>query len=57
MEKFFPLKKYLYFASGVSILNKDKNFIEFKKNYWIKKSDTKEISHHEKNFMKIVNYF
>ncbi len=55
--KFFPLKKYLYFASGISILNKDKNFIEFKKNYWIKKKDTKEISHHEKNFMKIVKLF
>ena len=56
-KKFFPLKKYLYFASGVSILKKDKNFIEFKKNYWIKKNDTKEISHHEKNFMKIVKLF
>ena len=56
-KKFFPLKKHLYFASGISILSKDKNFIEFKKNYWIKKSDTKKISHREKNFVKIVKLF
>ena len=36
--------KYLYFASGISILNKNKNFIEFEKNKWIKKNDTKKIS-------------
>ena len=56
-NKFFPLKKYLYFASGVTILNKYKNFIEFKKNYWIKKKDTKPISHLEKNFTKIIKLF
>ena len=56
-KKFFPTKKYLYFASGISILNKDKNFIEFKKNNWIKKNDTKKISHQEKDFLKIVKLF
>ena len=56
-NKFLPTKKFLYFASGVSYLNKYKNFIEFKKNNWIKKSDTKEISHQEKNFLKIIKLF
>ena len=36
-NKFLPSKKYLYFASGISVLNSSKNFIEFKKNKWIKK--------------------
>ena len=56
-KKFLPLKKYLYFASGVSILRKEKNFIEFKKNHWIKKIDTKEISHQERNYIKIIKIF
>ena len=56
-NKFLPSKKFLYFASGVSTLNKYKNFIEFKKNNWIKKSDTKEIYHQEKNFLKIIKLF
>tara|TARA_Y100000287_G_scaffold180826_1_gene176172 strand:+ start:21 stop:773 length:753 start_codon:yes stop_codon:yes gene_type:complete len=56
-NKFLPSKNYLYFASGISVLNKNKNFIEFKKNRWIKKSDTKSISHQEKNFTKIFKLF
>ena len=56
-NRLLPSKKYLYFASGVSILNSNKNFIEFKKNKWIKKSDTKEIFHKEKNFIKILKLF
>ena len=54
---YLPTKKYLYFGSGVSVLNKSKNFIEFKKNKWIKKSDTKPISHQEKDFTKIFKLF
>ena len=56
-NKFLSSKKYLYFASGVPVLNEYKNFIEFKKNYWIKKKDTKPISHKEKNFTKIIKLF
>ena len=44
-NKFIPTKKYLYFSSGVSVLNKYKNYIEFKKNNWIKRNDTKDILH------------
>ena len=56
-KKLLPTKKYLYFASGVSILNRHKNFIEFENNKWIKISDTKKVSHREKNFIKIVKLF
>ena len=51
------MNKYLYFGSGISIINKNKNFIEFEKNRWVKKNDTKDISHKEKNFEKIVKLF
>jgi len=54
---FLPTKKYLYFGSGISVLNEDKYFIEFKKNRWIEKSNTKLISHQEKNFTKILKLF
>tara|TARA_X000000368_G_scaffold417645_1_gene414636 strand:+ start:58 stop:810 length:753 start_codon:yes stop_codon:yes gene_type:complete len=56
-SKFLPLKKFLYFASGVPVLSKNKGFIEFKKNYWIKKNDTKKISHQDRNFIKIIKLF
>ena len=56
-KKFLPTKNFLYFASGLPILKKDKNYIEFEKNKWIKKSDTIEINHFEKNFLNIVKLF
>ena len=56
-NRFLPSKKYLYFGSGVSVLNSNKNFIEFEKNKWIKKRDTKTIFHQEKNFIKILKLF
>ena len=56
-KKFLPSNKYLYFASGICILDKSKNFINFKKNEWVKKNDTREISHKEKNFIKIIKLF
>ena len=55
--KFFSLNKYLYFGSGISIINKNKNFIEFDNNRWVKKKDTKDISHKERDFKKIVRLF
>ncbi len=56
-NKFLPSKKYLYFASGISVLDENEKFIEFKKNAWIKKKDTKKIYHKEKNFIKILKLF
>ena len=55
--KFLPTKNYLFFGSGVSSKNQYKNYIQFKKNSWIKKSDTKKISYHEKDFVKIFKLF
>ncbi len=56
-NKFLPTKSYLYFASGISVLNKNKELIEFKKNRWIKKRDIIKIDHFEKNYSKIMRLF
>ena len=56
-KKYLPTNNFLYFASGISIKNQDKNYIEFEKNKWVKKIDTKKIDHYEKNFIKIFKLF
>ena len=56
-NKFLPTKKYLYFATGIPILKKNKAYIEFEKNKWLKKSDTKKIDHIERNYTKIIKLF
>ena len=56
-KSFLPTNDFLYFASGISVKNKNKNFIEFEKNKWIKINDTKKINHHESNFIKILKLF
>ena len=56
-NKFLPTNNFLYFASGVSIKTKNKTYIEFEKNKWIKFNDTKKISHRETNFIKILKLF
>ena len=56
-NKFIPTKNFLYFASGVSIRKKIKNYIEFEKNKWININDTKKINHHEANFIKVLKLF
>ena len=56
-NKFLPTKNYLYFASGISVLKKYRNYIEFEKNKWIKKNHTKKIDHHEKNYFRIIKLF
>ncbi len=56
-NKFLPTNDFLYFATGISIRKKYKNFIEFEKNKWVKSSDTKKIDHHETNFTKILKLF
>ena len=50
-------KKFLPFASRVSIIQENKKFIEFEKNKWIKKTDIKKINHIEKNYLKILKLF
>ncbi len=56
-NRFLPTKNYLYFASRISVLKEYKNYIEFEKNKWIKKSHSKEIGHYEKNYLKIIKLF
>ena len=36
-NKFLNTNSYLYFGSGISIKNQNKEYIEFEKNMWIKK--------------------
>ena len=43
-------KYFLPFASRITIIQENKNFIEFEKNKWIKKKDIKKINHKENNF-------
>ena len=39
------------------IINKSENFIEFEKGKWVRKKDIRLLSHKEKNFVKIFNFF
>ena len=50
-------KRFLPFGSKVSTINKNKKFLEFEKNKWLKISDLKKIDHIEKNYVKIFKLF
>ena len=50
-------KNFLPFASKLSIINKNKKFIQFDKNKWLKKKDVKKINHVEKDYLKIFKLF
>jgi len=56
-DKFLPTNNFLYFASGISVKKKNKNFLEFEKNMWVKRNETKKIDHYETNFTKILKLF
>ena len=56
-NKFLKTNNFLYFGSGIEVKNLNQNYIEFKKNNWIKKNDTKKINHIENNFNKIFKMF
>ena len=56
-NKFSPSNNFLYFASGISTLSTNRKYLEFEKNKWIKKKDTKIITHYEKNYSKIIKLF
>ncbi len=55
--RFLQTNNFLYFASGISVISKNKKFFEFEKNKWVKIIDTKKINHFEKNFIKILKLF
>ena len=50
-------KKFLSFASKISVIQKQNKFVEFEKNKWIKEKDLKNIKAVENNFVKIVKRF
>ena len=50
-------KYFLTFASKISIIQKNKRFIEFEKNKWIEKINIKKIDYVEKNYLKILKIF
>ena len=50
-------KYFLTFASKISIIQKNKKFIEFEKNKWIKKTNIKKINHIQRNYLKILKLF
>ena len=51
------LNKYLPFASKIQIIKKNKNFVMFEENRWIKFRDICLISKKEKNYIKIFKLF
>ena len=56
-KSFVSTKKFLYFASKIEAKKSEKNYIEYERNKWIKKSDTKKITHKEKSFSKVIRSF
>ena len=56
-KRFLSSNHYLYYGSGVCKRNENKKYIEFEKNKWIKKSDIKNIDHHEKDYIKIFKFY
>ncbi len=56
-NKFLKTNNFLYFGSGIEIKDQNLDFIEFEKNNWIKRNDTKKIDHLEKSFNKVSKMF
>ena len=56
-NRYIPTDKFLYFGTGIVALNKDRNYVEYKKNKWIRKKDLKKINYIEKNFLKVIKSF
>jgi|TARA_Y100000389_G_C17314486_1_gene439732 gamma-D-glutamyl-L-lysine dipeptidyl-peptidase len=50
-------KKYLPFASKISIIQESNHFFEYEKDKWVKKKDVKKITHVEKNYLKFLRLF
>tara|TARA_B100001057_G_scaffold343630_1_gene344544 strand:- start:126 stop:878 length:753 start_codon:yes stop_codon:yes gene_type:complete len=56
-NKFISNNNFLCFASGISIKNRNNDYVEFEKNKWVKIIDTKKINHYENNFSRIFKLF
>ena len=48
---------YLTFASKLSVLEQNKNYVRIEKNKWIKKKDIKKLNHKDRNLIKILKKF
>ena len=48
---------WLPFASKLSALETNRNYLKIEKNKWVKKTDIKKLNHKEKNFIKIFKKF
>ena len=55
--KFRKTNKFLYFASKISKIDENEEFLKFEKNKWVKKKDLKKINHIERNYNKIFKSF
>ena len=56
-NKFVSSRNFLFFASKITLMNFSGQFIEFKKNSWVKKKDLKPVNFNEKNISKILRLF
>ena len=43
-NRYTPTDKFLYFGTGIAAINKDRNYVEYKKNKWIRKKDLKKLT-------------
>ena len=53
----YKSKNFLPFSSEIEIIKKEKNYVMFKKNKWIKQKDITLIKKKEKNFSKIFKSY
>ena len=56
-KNFLPTNHFLYFASGITVISKNKAFVQFEDNKWLRNKDLREITHFEKNYKKILRLF
>ena len=55
--KFVKSGNFLSFASKLAVIRKNKKFVEFEPNKWIKKREIKKMNHKFKDFKKIFKFF
>ena len=55
--RIYKSNSFLPFSSEIEIIKKEKNYVMFKKNKWIKQKDITHINKKEKNFAKIFKSY
>ena len=56
-NKIYKTKNFLSFSSGLQILRRKGQFIEYQKNKWIKKSDIHPINYKKRNYIDVTKLF